>query len=57
MVDVKFSGDDVEFRKIVKDLKDSGVNIIIVVVGGEVDYGSFKNVFFYFDNLVNIFID
>lgn len=53
MVDTKSSGDDVESIETAMELKDSGVRIITVAVGDEVDRGNLRNISSQPDNVVN----
>ena len=53
MVDTKSSGDDVESMKTAMELKHSGVHIITVAVGDEVDRGNLRNISSHPDNVVN----
>lgn len=56
MVDEKLSGDEEVVMKVVMELKESGVIIIIVVVGEEIDFNYLKNILLIFGNVVNISI-
>lgn len=56
MVDEKLSGDEEVVMKVVMELKESGVIIIIVVVGDEIDFIYLKNILLIFGNVVNISI-
>lgn len=56
MVDEKLSGDEEVVMKVVMELKESGVIIIIVVVGDEIDFNYLKNILLIFGNVVNISI-
>lgn len=54
MTDAKSTGDDVQSYKRAKDLKDNGVNIITVAIGGETDLvDPLKNISSVPDNVVN----
>lgn len=53
LVDTKSSGDDIEAMKTAMELKDSGVKIITVAIGDEVDHGSLKNISSHPDNVIN----
>lgn len=54
MVDEKLSGDEEVVMKVVMELKESGVIIIIVVVGDEIDFIYLKNILLIFGNVLNI---
>lgn len=56
MVDEKLSGDEEVVMKVVMELKESGVIIIIVVVDDEIDFNYLKNILLIFGNVVNISI-
>lgn len=56
MVDEKLSGDEKVVMKIVMELKESGVIMIIVVVGDDIDFNYLKNILLIFGNVVNISI-
>ena len=53
MVDKRSSGDEVSAMKTAIELKESGVNIITVAVGGETDHKNLKNISTTPDNVIN----